>query len=118
MWAFLADVVVLVHLLFVVFVVCGGALVWYRPRLAWLHLPAVVWAVFVEWSGRVCPLTPFENALRERAGGPAYDGSFVEHYVIPVLYPAGLTRELQWAIGGVVVVVNLAVYAVMLTRRP
>ena len=117
MWSALADLVVLGHLLFVIFVLAGGVLVLYRPRLAWLHLPAVVWAVFVEFSGRICPLTPLENELRRRAGGPAYEESFVEHYVIPLLYPAALTRDLQWFLGGAVLLINVTVYAVVYARR-
>jgi hypothetical protein len=116
-WSALADLVVLAHLLFVLFAVAGGALVLYRRRLAWLHVPAAAWAVFIELSGGICPLTPLENELRRRAGGPTYDGSFVEQYVIPLLYPAALTRDQQWLLGGVVILVNVAVYGVVLTRR-
>ena len=116
MWSALADGVVLVHALFVAFVVAGGIAVLSRPRLAWLHLPAVAWGVFVELSGRLCPLTPLENALRRRAGDATYEASFVEHYVVPVLYPAGLTREVQWLLGATVLVINVAVYTVAVAR--
>jgi hypothetical protein len=117
MWSALADVVVLVHLLFVAFVVAGGVLVLYRNRLAWLHLPAVAWGVFIELSGRICPLTPLENELRRRGGGATYDASFVEHYVIPVLYPPALTREGQWFLAGAVIVINVTLYASAFARR-
>ena len=117
MWSTLADLVVLAHLLFVLFVVAGGVLVLSRRRLAWLHLPAVAWAAFVEFSGRICPLTPLENALRRRAGGPGYEASFIEHYVIPLLYPPALTRDLQWLLGGAVLVINAVVYTLVVTRR-
>ena len=116
MWSALADAVVLVHVLFVAFVVAGGLVVLYRRGLAWLHLPAVAWGVFVELTGRICPLTPLENALRQRGGGVTYEASFIEHYVVPVLYPVGLTRELQWLFAAAVLLINGAVYAVVLAR--
>jgi hypothetical protein len=117
MWSALADVLVLIHFLFVAFVVAGGILVLYRRRLAWLHLPAVAWGVFIELSGRVCPLTPLENEMRRRGGGATYEAGFVEHYVMPVLYPSALTREVQWWLGGAVLVINIAVYGVAFARR-
>jgi Protein of Unknown function (DUF2784) len=111
--------VVGVHLLFVVFVVGGGLLLLRWPALVWVHLPAAVWGVLIELFGWVCPLTPLENTLRERAGGAGYEGGFVEHYLLPVLYPGALTREVQLVLAGVVVAVNLAVYVqvVRLRRR-
>lgn len=112
----LADALVLVHLAFVAFVVAGGWLAWRWPRVALLHLPAVAWGVWIEWSHGVCPLTPLENAWRRRAGEGGYTGSFVEHYILPVLYPAGLTPATQWVLGGIVLLVNALVYA-MLWRR-
>ncbi len=106
-----ADALVLLHATFVLFVVAGGALVWRWPRLAWLHVPAVLWGAAVEWFGWICPLTPLENELRARAGAAGYQGGFVEHYVLPALYPEGLTRTAQVAAGLIVVAVNVAVYA-------
>jgi hypothetical protein len=82
-----------------------------------VHLPAAAWGVWVELAGRVCPLTPLENWLRERGGGPAYTSSFVEHYVLPVLYPSALTVELQWMLGILALVLNAAIYFVVLRRR-
>jgi hypothetical protein len=105
-----ADAVVLVHLAFIVFVVAGGVLVLRRPRLAWVHLPAVAWAAYAELTATLCPLTPLENALRRRAGEGGYHGGFVEHYLIPVIYPAGLTPVHQRWIGVTVVALNLAFY--------
>ena len=96
----LADAIVVLHLAFIVFALGGGALVLRWPRVAWLHLPAVAWAAYVEFTATICPLTPLENALRRRAGAAGYDGGFVEHYVIPVIYPAELTPTIQVAIGG------------------
>jgi hypothetical protein len=117
MWSALADAIVLLHVLFVAFVVAGGVLVLHRRRVAWLHLPAVAWGVFIEFSGGICPLTPLENELRRRGGGVTYEASCVEHYVIPVLYPSALTREVQWLIGVAVIVINVAVYTFVFVRR-
>jgi hypothetical protein len=115
--ALAADAVVLLHALFVAFVAGGAVLLWRWPRLAWLHAPAALWGVFVEWSGTVCPLTPLENRLRSQAGEAGYGGGFVEHYVLPWLYPVGLTTDVQWALGTVVVVVNLLLYGWWWRRR-
>jgi hypothetical protein len=113
----LADLTVLVHLAFVAFVVLGGLLAVTWPRVAWVHLPAAAWGAWVELAGWVCPLTPLENWLRTRGGGPAYTSSFVEHHVLPVLYPASLPPELQYGLGAFVIVVNAVVYAVVLRHR-
>jgi Protein of Unknown function (DUF2784) len=107
----LADALVLLHLLFVVFVMTGGFLLVRWPRLLWLHLPAAAWGAFIEFSGGICPLTPLENDLRVLGGGSAYSGDFVERYLLPLLYPAQLTPALQQVLGGVVVGVNLLAYA-------
>jgi hypothetical protein len=113
----LADLVLLVHLAFVIFVVLGGVAVLWRPWMAWIHLPAAAWGVFIELSGGICPLTPLEQQLREQAGQQGYDGGFVEHYVVALLYPEALTRELQFVLAGVVIVMNAAVYGWVLARR-
>jgi hypothetical protein len=113
----LADVTVVLHLGFVLFVVAGGLLVWRHPRLAWLHVPAALWGAFIEFAGWVCPLTPLENWLREHGGERAYSESFVEHYLLPVLYPESLTREVQWVLGGLVLLVNVIAYAMIVRRR-
>jgi hypothetical protein len=110
-WRLLADAVVLFHLAFVAFAVAGGLLVLRWRWVALLHLPALAWAAFVEFTGRICPLTPLENTLRAAAGGAGYAGGFVEHYLLPMLYPADLTRELQWTLGTGLVLFNVAVYA-------
>jgi hypothetical protein len=112
----LADLVVGVHMLFVVFVVLGGLLVPRWPRMVWLHLPAAVWGALIEFAGWICPLTPLEQRLRGLAGEAGYRGGFIEHYALPVLYPAGITREVQLALGVLVVVLNLAVYGYVLRR--
>jgi hypothetical protein len=113
----LADVTVVVHLAFVVFVMLGGLLALRWPALAWLHLPAAAWGAWVEFAGWLCPLTPLENWLRREAGEPAYTSGFVEHYLLPLLYPASLSREVQLALGASVLLVNALVYAAVLLRR-
>ena len=115
-YGILADVVVMLHFAFVLFVLLGGIGVLYRRSLVWLHVPAVVWAALIEFAGWICPLTPLENLLREKAGPGGYETGFVEHYLLPVLYPAGLSRGLQMALGGAVLAVNLLVYGVSWLR--
>jgi hypothetical protein len=116
----LADAVVVLHLGFVVFVVCGGFFVVWRRWMAFVHLPAAVWGVFIEFSGRICPLTPLENHLRALAGEAAYSGDFVARYLVPVLYPPELNRDVQIALGLFALGVNVTVYvyAWRRTRRP
>jgi hypothetical protein len=113
----LADLVLAVHLAFVVFVVLGGLLVLKWPRLAWLHVPTAVWGVLIEYTGWICPLTPLENSLRARGGEAGYSGGFIEHYVQPVLYPAGLTRGTQIVLGSLALLVNLTAYGVVVARK-
>jgi hypothetical protein len=102
----LADALLVVHAAFVGFVVLGGLAVLRWPRLAWLHLPAAAWGALVEVSGWICPLTPIEKAWRIRAGEVGYSGGFIEHYLLPALYPAGLTRSTQWVLGACVIAVS------------
>lgn len=111
-----ADAVVVAHGAFILFAVLGGLLALRRRWLALLHLPAVAWALFIEATGQVCPLTPLEVSLRVAAGDAGYDGGFVEHYLIPIIYPAGLTRDVQFILAAFVLAVNLAVYALVLRR--
>lgn len=116
-WRLLADFVVIVHLAFVLFALLGGLFVLRWPRMAWLHLPVVAWGAYVEFSGTLCPLTPLENWLRRQGGEPGYSTGFIEHYVVPVLYPAELSRDLQLILGGIVIAVNVFVYSVVWMRR-
>jgi hypothetical protein len=111
-----ADALVLLHLAFILFVLCGGLLLLRWPRLVWLHLPAVAWGAVVELFHLLCPLTPWENQLRRAAGQAGYDGGFVEHYLIPLIYPAGLTPQIQLWLGGVVLLVNGVVYGWLIWR--
>ncbi len=112
----LADLVVAVHALFVLFVVAGGFFAWRWRRMVWLHVPAAAWGVAIEVAAGICPLTPLENRLRLRAGLEGYPGGFLEHYVIPVLYPAGLTRRTQLILGALALAANLVAYGVLLRR--
>ena len=116
LYGFLADVVLVIHLGFVVFVVAGAFLLLRWPRMAWVHFPAALWGVLVEWSGWVCPLTPLENWLRRQVGAAGYPDGFVEHYLLPVLYPASLTRTVQILLGATVLVVNVIAYALVFAR--
>lgn len=113
----LADAVVALHLAFIVFVVAGGllTLVWRRAPL--VHVPAALWGAWVEITGRTCPLTPLENSLRRAAGASGYDGGFVEHYLIPIVYPPGLTRGAQLVLAAAVLVANAAIYTLVWRRR-
>lgn len=111
-----ADAVLLLHAAFVLFAVLGGLLAWRWRWVAWLHLPAIAWAAFVEFTGRVCPLTPLENVLRREAGEAGYGGDFIDNYVASLLYPGGLTPPIQTLLGAAVVAINVAIYAAMLRR--
>ncbi len=108
---FLADTLVVLHLLFVTFAVAGGFLLVRWPGLVWLHVPAASWGAYIEFSGGICPLTPLENALRARGGGGSYRGDFVDHYLLPTLYPDNLSLSIQMMLGTLVVGVNLIAYA-------
>ena len=110
----LADFVLILHLLFIGFAAAGGLLALRWPRAAWLHLPTLVWAAVIEWSGGRCPLTPLENWLLARAGSGAYEGDFVERYLTPVIYPPGLDRDLQVVLVVLLLVANAAIYALVL----
>src|SRR6266705_3428635 len=112
----LADGVVLLHAAFVAFVMLGGFLAWRWRAVLWAHVPAALWGAAIEYAGLICPLTPLENALRARAGLEGYRGGFVEHYLIPLLYPAGLTRPAQALLGTFVFFGNLVSYTFSISR--
>lgn len=111
-----ADLLVLLHLLFILFVITGGFAVFRWSWMAFLHVPAATWGALIEYRGWVCPLTPLENRLRQLAGDDGYSEGFIEHYILPVLYPPGLTRDLQMTLGTIVLVINVLVYGVLLYR--
>ena len=111
-----ADILVVLHLAFVLFVLLGGLLVYRWPRWAWLHVPAFAWGAVIEFNGWICPLTPLEQRFRAAAGEGGYSGGFVEHYLLPMLYPEGLTREIQLGLGLLVLGVNAVVYGAWLWR--
>ena len=113
----LAYAVVGLHVAFVVFVCLGSGLVWLRSRVAILHLPALAWAVWIEWSGGICPLTPLEVRLRGLAGQAGYEGGFLDQYVWPVLYPDGLSRQAQWILGALLLGFNALAYGALVVRR-
>lgn len=115
-YRFLADLVLVAHFAFVVFAVVGALLVLRWRWVVWLHLPAVVWAALISFAGWICPLTPLENWLRELGGSAGYESGFVEHYILPVLYPGGLTREVQIVLGLLVLAVNMGIYGWLLRR--
>lgn len=106
----LADAILVIHLCFVVFVALGGLLVLRWRWVAWLHLPAAIWGALIEFFGWICPLTPLENVLRRLGGEAGYAGGFIDHYILALIYPAGLTRGAQIALGATVLVVNAAIY--------
>jgi hypothetical protein len=110
MYPLLADLVLIVHLAFVVFVLFGGLLVLRWRRAVWLHLPAAVWGAVVEFTGWICPLTPLENWLRTQGGETGYRSDFVAYYLLPVLYPNDLTRDVQLMLGTAVLAINVSVY--------
>jgi len=110
LYRYAAEAVLLLHLLFIAFVVLGSLLTVWRRRVLFIHLPAAAWGAFVELTGRVCPLTSLENTLLIKAGTAGYSESFVEHYLLRIIYPEGLTREIQYILGGLVMVVNVSLY--------
>jgi hypothetical protein len=113
----LADLLVVSHLAFIVFAVAGGLLAlrwWWLPLV---HLPTAAWGAYIELSGGICPLTPLENTLRRAAGASGYSSGFIEHYVVPIVYPAALSHSLQLVLAGLLVLANLVVYAVVLWRK-
>lgn len=114
--ALAADLLVLLHLGFILFVVLGALLVLRYPALAWLHLPAVLWGIGIELAGWICPLTPLENHLRLAAGQAGYPGGFIDQYLVPLIYPPGLTRGMQIGLGIGVAVINLSAYALLIAR--
>jgi hypothetical protein len=117
LYSALANAVLALHAAFVVFVLFGGLLALRWRRLPWLHLPSVLWVILIELNGWICPLTPLENRLRETAGAQGYSGGFIEHYLLPVVYPPGLTPGLQALFAAIVTGINIAVYGLLWRTR-
>jgi len=116
LYRLLANAVVSIHALFILFVVLGGFLAWRRRSIAAVHIPCAIWGVLIEYRGWMCPLTPVENALRAKAGQQGYSGGFIEHYLMPTIYPSGLTPRVQALLGTFVLVVTAFAYTVLLRR--
>lgn len=116
-WSLLASLVVVLHLLFILFVVFGGLLVFWKSWFVFVHLPVAVYGVLIEWVGWICPLTPLENRLRQQAGQAGYEGGFVERYLLPVIYPEEFTRNTAIVLGALVLLINAVIYSVWLWRR-
>jgi hypothetical protein len=112
----LAHAVVVFHALFIVFIVFGGFITWRWRWVAVVHIPSAIWGALIEFRGWICPLTPIENALRVKAGQGGYSGGFIEHYLLPAIYPSGLTPRVQTVLGTVVLVINLFAYGVLARR--
>jgi hypothetical protein len=116
-WSVLADALVIAHFGFTGFVIFGGFLTWRWPRIAFAHLPALAWGIWVEVSNSICPLTPLENALRIRGGEAGYRGGFLAHYLGGILYPAGLTPHTQWLLAGFLIGLNVLAYGYLIARK-
>jgi hypothetical protein len=112
-----ADSVVVIHLAFILFVILGGLTLFKWPWMIWLHVPTAVWGVLVELLGAPCPLTPLENHLRRIGDAEAYSGGFIDHYIMPIVYPPGLTRGTQVVLGVLILAMNFAIYFRYLTRK-
>jgi hypothetical protein len=112
-----ADGVVVLHLCFILFVFLGGLTLFWRPWMVWVHVPAAVWGGVVELTGAPCPLTPLENHLRRAGNAEAYSGGFVDHYIMPIVYPPGLTRETQVILGVLILALNFGIYFKFLAKK-
>jgi Protein of Unknown function (DUF2784) len=117
LWSILADALLVLHGLFIAWATLGALAVCRWPRLLWTHLPALAWGVWIEASGGICPLTPLENLLRQRAGQGGYEGSFVEHHLGALIYPQGLTPAAQWRLALALAAFNLLLYGLIGWRR-
>ena len=116
MYALLADGIVMLHLLFILFVVSGGFLALKWLKIVYLHIPAVVWGVYIEFSGKICPLTPLENWFRLKSGQISYEGDFIERYIIPIIYPVNLTRDMQVTLGVTALLINVLAYSLLMCQ--
>jgi hypothetical protein len=113
----LAELTLILHLSFIVFAIFGGLLCLHHLRWVWLHLPTVAWGIWIELSGRICPLTPLENHFRHLASEGGYQGDFIAHYLLPLIYPQGLTRGAQWVLGTLLLAINVCIYLYVIRRH-
>ena len=116
LYSLFADLVLILHAIFIIFVVLGGVAVLWRPRLAWLHVPCALWGILIGYLGWICPLTYLENDLRSAAGSRGYTGGFIDHYLMPLVYPSGLNPVMQVLLGTAVLSINIIIY-VLVWRR-
>jgi len=116
LYSLAADALLIVHLLFIIFVMLGALLILKWRWLVYLHLPAVAWGALIEFNHWICPLTPWENSLRLAAGEPRYDSGFIEHYLLPLIYPVNLTDNIQIILGSLVIFINLVLYTWLALR--
>ena len=116
LYSILADITVLLHLGFLLFAIFGGLLALWRIGWAWVHVPAFVWGVYIMLAGGICPLTPLENWFRRQAGEEAYGGAFIDHYIMPLIYPPGLTRSVQIGLALALLAFNLGIYGWVVWR--
>ena len=114
---FLADLVLVTHLLFIIFVIFGGLTVLKWRKAIWIHIPCALWATLIEFFGWICPLTYLENYLREIGHGNSYESSFIQHYLLPIIYPPGLTTDIQTLLGMIVIVANIIIYFAVFSYR-
>ncbi len=115
-YSLLADLTLILHAIFIVFVVLGGLLVLWQRRLAWLHIPCALWGILIEYLGWICPLTYLENNLRSAAGSRGYSGGFIDHYLVPLVFPSGLNPEIQVLLGTAVFTINIIIYIAVWRR--
>ena len=115
-YSLLADLTLILHAIFIVFVVLGGLLVLWQRRLAWLHIPCALWGILIEYLGWICPLTYLENDLRSAAGSRGYSGGFIDHYLVPLVFPSGLNPEIQVLLGTAVFTINIIIYIAVWRR--
>jgi hypothetical protein len=116
LYQLLADFVVIIHFLFIIFVAVGSLLVLRWRGFAWIHIPAAIWGALIEFMGWICPLTPLENFLRKKGQLAAYTTGFIEHYILPIIYPEGLTRKCQILLGTVIITINIIIYGCIFYR--
>jgi uncharacterized protein DUF2784 len=117
MTLYLADLVLIVHLSFIVFVIFGGLLALKWHKAIWIHIPCAIWGALIEFFGWICPLTYLENYFREIANVSRYETSFIQHYLLPIIYPPGLTTDIQILLGVIVIVMNFIIYSVVWRYR-